>query len=58
MPGETGNRFEFIMAPEEVAVDYCEIDNVAGFSVDFERVDDGESSRGQNRGECENGFET
>ena len=42
MPCEMENFSEFIMAPEEVALEHCEIDNVAGFSVEFERVDDGE----------------
>ena len=28
--------------PEEAALEHCEIDNVQGFSVEFERVDDGE----------------
>ena len=40
--GEVETRFEFIMAPEEVALEHCEIDNVAGFSMELERVNDGE----------------
>ena len=38
-------RFEFIMVPKEVALEHCEVDNVAGFSVELERLDDGESHR-------------
>ena len=50
------NCFEFIMAPKDVALEHCEIDSVAGFSVEFERVDDSESSKRQNiELECENG---
>ena len=58
MCGEMEKHFEFIMAPEEVALEHCEIDNVGSFSVEFERVDDGESSKGQNLLlECECGGE-
>ena len=45
MPGEMKKSFEFIMAPEDVALEHCEINNAAGFSVEFERVDDGENSK-------------
>ena len=46
------------MAPEEVALEHSEIDNVTGFSVEFERVDDGESPKRHNfELECENGGE-
>ena len=52
------NRFGFTMAPEEVALEHCEIDNVAVFSVEFERVDGGESPQRQLfEQECENGGE-
>ena len=34
-------------APEETALEHREIDNVAGFPVELERVDDGESSNRQ-----------
>ena len=43
--GELANRLGFIMAPEETALQHREIDNVAGFSVELERVDDGESPK-------------
>ena len=44
------------MDPEEAALEHREIDNVAGFLVEFERVDDGESSKRQDFDfECENG---
>ena len=50
--------FEFIMAPEGVALEHCEIDNVAGLSLEFERVDDGESPKRQRIGlDCEIGGE-
>ena len=43
------------MAPEEVALEHCEIDNVAGISMELERVNDGESPKRQNvELECEN----
>ena len=41
------NRVGFIMAPEDNAREHREIDTVAGFSVELERVDDGESSKRQ-----------
>ena len=47
VPGEMANRVEFIMAPEEIALEHREIDNVAGFFVELERVDDGASSKRQ-----------
>ena len=49
----------FIVAPEETVLEQHEIDNVAGFSVELERVDDGESSQRQDLElECENGGKT
>ena len=52
------NLFELVTAPEEVPLEHCEIDTLAGCSVEFERVDDGESSKRQNfELKCENGGE-
>ena len=48
--GEMENRIGFIVTPEEVALEHCEVDNVEGFSVEFERVGDGESSKGSRVG--------
>ena len=45
MLGEMANRLGFIMEPEETALECREIDHVAGFSVELESVDDGESSK-------------
>ena len=44
--------------PEEAALEHFEIDNVAGFSLESERVDDGASPKRQNfKLECECGGE-
>ena len=57
MLGEMTICAEVVMAPEETALEHPEIDNVAGFLVEFERVDDGESSKRQDfELECENGM--
>ena len=56
--GEVETLSEFIMAPEQVAPEHCEIDNVAGFSMELERVDDGESPKRQKTElKCEDGGE-
>ena len=44
--------------PRGVALEHCEIDNVAGLSLEFERVDNGESPKRQRIGlDCEIGGE-
>ena len=54
----SGDQFEFFMAPKEVAPEHCENCNVAGFSLELERMDDGKSTKRQNcELECENGGE-
>ena len=47
MRGEMAKCVQFIMAPEETALENREVDNVAGVLVKLERVDDGGSSKGQ-----------
>ena len=47
VPREMANHVEFIIAPEEISLEHREIDNVACFSVELERVDDGASSKRQ-----------
>ena len=47
---------EFFMAPQVVAVEHCKDYNVAGFSLEFELVDNSQGTKGQNcELECENG---
>ena len=54
--GEAANRIGFIRATEEIALEHREIDTVVGFSVELERVVDGESSKRRDLElECENG---
>ena len=46
------------MAPKNAAPEQCKNPNVAGFSLEFERVDDGQGAKRQNcELECENGGE-
>ena len=42
---EMETRSEFLVAPKEVAHGHCEVYNVTGFSLQLERMDDGESPR-------------
>ena len=52
--GEVETSSEFFLAPKEVAPGHCEKPNVAVFSLEFERVDDGQGTKGQNcELECE-----
>ena len=45
--GEMETRFEVLMAPKNVAPEHCKkTHHVAGFSLEFEPVDDGASSKG------------
>ena len=56
--GEMAHRIGFIMALEEASLEHREIDNVAGFSVELERVDDGKGTKRQDLElECEGGAE-
>ena len=54
----SGDSPEFSMAPKEVAPEHCKNHNVAGFSLELERVDDGKGTKRQNGElECEIGGE-
>ena len=54
----SGDSPEFFMAPKEVAPEHCKNRNVAGFSLELERVDDGKATKTQNcELERENGGE-
>ena len=48
--GEVEIRFDFFMAPKNAAPEHCKNHNVAGFSPEFERVDDGQGTK---REHCE-----
>ena len=41
--GKMANRIGLIMVPEETSLEHRELDTVAGFSVELERVYDGET---------------
>ena len=50
VPGICGGRKceirdEFFMAPKKVAPEHCKNHNVAGFSLELERVDDGKDTK-------------
>ena len=47
--GEVETRSEFIKAPEEFAPERFKHCNVAGFSMELDRLDDGESPKRKNR---------
>ena len=50
--------FEFFMGPKSAALERCKNHNVAGFSLECERVDDGQGTKRQNcELECECGGE-
>ena len=50
------NRVELIMDPDETALGHHDIDNVAGYHLEVERVDDGESRNRQDfELECDSG---
>ena len=54
--GEVETRFEFFMTPKKAAPEHCKNQYVAGFSLEFERVNDGQGTKRQNcELECENG---
>ena len=54
--GEVETRFEVLMPPKNVASEHCRNHNVAGFSLEFERVDDSQGTKRHNcELECENG---
>ena len=54
--GEMTNCVDVIVAPEETALEHHEVDTVTDSFVELERVDDGESLKGQDfEMECENG---
>ena len=58
LSGEMETRFEVLMAPKNVAPERCKNHNVAGFSLEFERVDDIQCRKRQNcELECKDGGE-
>ena len=54
--GEVEASSEFFMAPQVGAVEHCKNYNVAGLSLEFECLDDGQDPKRQFRElECEDG---